>query len=85
MDDVAQEFSLWGDVVLCGIGEGNFWADEDLAEAVVLVVCFGGIVDGEGDAVGGGWIIEKLFVQGGDGALTDEVNDDLVCSDVELG
>ena len=76
--DVAQKLFLRGDPEPLGIGDGRFGADEGFAQDVVHVRPGFGRVEGKGDAVGGGGVVKKFFMQRADLRFSDKMQDHFI-------
>jgi len=79
MDHVSGELYPWVGALLGRILEGDFRTDEGLAEDVVRVSGRSGAVDGAGDAVGRGRVLEQVGVQGAHAPVGNKMQRDFVC------
>jgi hypothetical protein len=58
------------------VGESSLRADKNLSEEI--------LIEGEGDAIGRGWVLKMVGVKLGDPFLRDEVDRDLLTDDIFL-
>lgn len=77
MDEIEERLFVGIQLPLLAVFDGSLGADVDFAESRVVY--------GEGNAVGGAWVVEELLVKLADFLLRDEADRDLVARDLQVG
>ena len=74
MDDIESHLFERLSAVLLTIIDRRLRTDKDFTEEL--------LVNRKGNAIGGGWVVEELFVEGGDSGFTHEIDRDLPAVDL---